>query len=240
MTQLHEENPGESARLPEPDPALEIPPAADDPDLLGYNAADIGNAVATKHRLGARTLMALVGALIVGGAIGGAITAAVQPDPTTTTPYVALRDTSSSQSATIASQSASIGSLESQQNSLQLQVDAAASQSAAIASAQASIQARESAVAQGEQELKSAQAVVSQNQMTGGVYVVGRDVQPGVYRTTGPDGSNGAGCYYAWKTGTDSKADIVDNNITSGVATATLENGQVFEVTGCASWTKVG
>jgi hypothetical protein len=183
---------------------------------------------------------AVAGALVVGGLIGAAITAAVQPDPTTTTPYVALKGANSSQSAAIASASASISSLQSQKSSLQSQVNAAASQSAAVASAQASVQARESAVAQREQAVKDAQTVIAQNQLKGGVYVVGRDVQPGVYRTNGPDGTNSVGCYYAWKSGTDSAASIVDNNITSGVATATLENGQVFEVRSCQAWTKIG
>ncbi|HKU10080.1 MAG TPA: hypothetical protein VJQ61_02470 [Sinomonas sp.] len=182
----------------------------------------------------------VLGALVVGGLIGAAITAAVQPDPTTTTPYVALKGANSSQSAAIASDSASISALQSQKSGLQSQVDAAASQSAAVAAAQASVQAQESAVAQREQAVQSAQAVIVQNQLTAGEYVVGKDAKAGVYHTAGPVGSNGAGCFYEWRTGTDANASIIDNNISQGAATATLTDGQVFRTDGCQIWQKVG
>lgn len=73
-----------------------------------------------------------------------------------------------------------------------------------------------------------------------GLYVVGTSPVPGTYSTTGPDGSNGAGCYYAWKSGTGSDADIVDNNIIQGSGVVTLAAGEVFETQGCADWVKTG
>lgn len=73
-----------------------------------------------------------------------------------------------------------------------------------------------------------------------GLYVVGTTPVPGTYSTTGPDGSNGAGCYYAWKSGTGSDADIVDNNIIQGSGVVTLAAGEVFETQGCADWVKTG
>jgi hypothetical protein len=67
-----------------------------------------------------------------------------------------------------------------------------------------------------------------------GLYVVGQDVNPGTYKTGGPDGSS---CYYAIKNGTGADSDIIDNNIVDGPATVTLKAGQVFETSNCQDWT---
>lgn len=107
--------------------------------------------------------------------------------------------------------------------------EAQASQSAAAAAAQASQSAAAAAAA--------AQAAV-RGTITGGVVVVGSDVDPGVYKTTGPDGSNTMGCYYAFKSGTDADAQIIDNNIVQGPATVTLKQGNVFESRSCDDWHK--
>jgi hypothetical protein len=73
-----------------------------------------------------------------------------------------------------------------------------------------------------------------------GVFVVGEDIEPGEYRSAGPDESNPVGCYYAWKTGTGSDADIIDNNIVEGQTRVTLNDGDVFESTSCEQWEQVG
>lgn len=183
----------------------------------------------TPRRLG----IGVGAALVAGGLIGALIAVAAQPDPTTSKAYVSLKGVSSTQSAAIASDQASISDLQSQ-------LSAFAAQSADMSSEAASLQARESAVAQREQAVQSAQAVIVQNQITPGSYVVGKDVKAGLYHTTGPDGSNFSGCYYEWKGSTDANAQIIDNNITQGPATATLTDGQVFTTNGCQAWQKIG
>ncbi len=88
-----------------------------------------------------------------------------------------------------------------------------------------------------EREAKIATAEQQQaaNQMTGGMHTVGMTVLAGTYTTNVTSGM----CYYAWKSGTGADAEIVDNNIVeSGPATVTLEDGQIFETTGCGTWTK--
>lgn len=84
-------------------------------------------------------------------------------------------------------------------------------------------------------QLDEQQQAVVASQLTDGMHVVGTDTQPGVYSIT-----ESTNCYYVWKTGTGSDADIVDNNIVSGPATVTLKPGEVFETQGCGSWNKVG
>lgn len=78
-------------------------------------------------------------------------------------------------------------------------------------------------------------AIIEESSFTGGFLIVGQDIQPGQYRTSGVNR-----CYYAWKTGTGADADIIDNNIVSGTATVSLNQGDVFESTRCGMWTKIG
>lgn len=71
-----------------------------------------------------------------------------------------------------------------------------------------------------------------------GVYVIGQDIQPGTYHTDG-QGSNGQ-CYYALLSSTNTN-DIIDNNITSGPATITVDSGvAAVEISGGCSWEQVG
>jgi hypothetical protein len=99
-------------------------------------------------------------------------------------------------------------------------VEAQASQSAAAAAAAAAEAAKRGTI-------------------TGGVVVVGTDIDPGVYKTDGPYRAGGEDmCYYAFKTGTDANAQIIDNNIVQGPATVTLKQGNVFETSSCDDWHK--
>jgi hypothetical protein len=71
-----------------------------------------------------------------------------------------------------------------------------------------------------------------------GTYEVGTgagQVAPGKYKATGPDGSNGAGCYYArLKNNDGSVGDIIANNIGDGpsVFTVKASDGAV-QIAGC-------
>ncbi|GAA1346369.1 hypothetical protein GCM10009660_38260 [Catellatospora bangladeshensis] len=74
-----------------------------------------------------------------------------------------------------------------------------------------------------------------------GVHVVGRDVQPGQYRTEGPR-TPGAICYWARLEGTTGDyTEIIANGGAGEPTTVTIQEGDVgFKTTGCADWVKVG
>lgn len=110
---------------------------------------------------------------------------------------------------------------------------------------EAKLKERETAVASAEKQLAKDQkkfdgAVADReaNMIGPGLYEVGVDVKAGKYKTTGPDGTNSVGCYYAWMSSSESDADIVDNNIVKGQAVVTLRNGQFFENKSCEDFVK--
>lgn len=77
------------------------------------------------------------------------------------------------------------------------------------------------------------QTVMSQD----GVYVVGTDIQPGTYHTTGAVSGD---CYYALLSSTNTN-DIIDNNNVTGPATITVGAGvKAVAVNGCNPWQKIG
>ncbi|MFG1944408.1 hypothetical protein [Nonomuraea sp. NPDC048826] len=69
--------------------------------------------------------------------------------------------------------------------------------------------------------------------------VVGVDIQPGTYRTTGPVGGAGQ-CYWArMKSATGGLADVIDAGMPGGPATVTIQaTDKSFQTAGCADWTK--
>jgi predicted nucleotide-binding protein len=68
-----------------------------------------------------------------------------------------------------------------------------------------------------------------------GVYLVGLDIQPGVYRTTGPADRNGM-CYYALLSSTNT-SDIINNNNVGGPATITIgPDVKAVHFSGCKPW----
>jgi hypothetical protein len=75
----------------------------------------------------------------------------------------------------------------------------------------------------------------------GGRLRVGQDLVPGTYQTSGPDGSTSTGCYYArLKKGDGSLGDILDNYVSQGPMTVTVQKSDgYFETSGCSTWTKV-
>lgn len=69
--------------------------------------------------------------------------------------------------------------------------------------------------------------------------VVGVDIQPGTYRTTGPVTASQS-CYWARMKGTTASiADVIDAGMPTGPATVTiLATDKSFQTGGCAEWTK--
>lgn len=73
-----------------------------------------------------------------------------------------------------------------------------------------------------------------------GTYAVGTDIVPGMYSSSGPDGSNFAGCYWARLKDTSGNAEaIIANNIDQGqtVVTVSASDG-AFKTQGCSTWHK--
>ncbi|MFD3520165.1 hypothetical protein [Streptomyces sp. NPDC058653] len=73
-----------------------------------------------------------------------------------------------------------------------------------------------------------------------GTFVVGEDVQPGTYKTSGPSDSEYPNCYWARLRSTSGDfEDIISNGTPSGQTTVTISGGDgAFETTGCAEWKK--
>jgi hypothetical protein len=66
------------------------------------------------------------------------------------------------------------------------------------------------------------------------VYEVGVDIQAGKWKSSG----NGSGmCYWA-RLKPDSR-DIIDNNISGSADTVVVHDGELFEVQGCGTWSRV-
>lgn len=180
---------------------------------------------------------ALPAALVVGLAAGFGIAVAVQPPVNTTKEYQALSD---ELNAKISSQDATIQDLQTAGSEKDTQIQTLQSAADDVAAREEAVAGKEADVAAREKKVTAAEKQVEDNQITDGLHVVGADLKAGTYTTKGPSGDNPVGCYYAWKTGTGSDAEIKDNNIVQGVATVTLNQGDVFESNSCQAWTKVG
>jgi predicted nucleotide-binding protein len=72
-----------------------------------------------------------------------------------------------------------------------------------------------------------------------GVYLVGLDIQPGMYRTAGPKDSQRGSCYYALLSSTNTQ-DIITNNNVSGPAIITIESDvKAVHFSGCKPWQRL-
>jgi hypothetical protein len=69
-----------------------------------------------------------------------------------------------------------------------------------------------------------------------GIHRVGVEVEPGIYQTTGPSGTNEGGCYW---TRTDSGGGLIDNGVIDGPGTLTIAADELVETAGCEPWQKV-
>lgn len=73
-----------------------------------------------------------------------------------------------------------------------------------------------------------------------GTYVVGKDVQAGSYRTTGPSDSSLPNCYWARLKDTSGDATaVIANGLPGGPTTVTISKSDgAFQTMGCATWKK--
>jgi hypothetical protein len=70
-----------------------------------------------------------------------------------------------------------------------------------------------------------------------GIHTVGVEVQPGVYQTPGPSGTNAGGCYW---TRSDGTGGVIENGVITGPGTLTIRLNELVETAGCQPWQKVG
>lgn len=117
---------------------------------------------------------------------------------------------------------------------------AAAEAEERIADVQAKIDRAQDALKERERDLDKRQAAVRQEEaaankssFSDGVYEVGVDVVAGTYKAGG-----GSNCY--WARLEAGSQDILDNHIGGGQVVATLNEGELFESSGCGEWTKTG
>ncbi len=66
-----------------------------------------------------------------------------------------------------------------------------------------------------------------------GLFQVGVDVQPGTYRTEGPNGSNEGGCYWSR---TSPRGDLIENGVVNEPGTVTIQSGERIDTAGCLPW----
>lgn len=78
--------------------------------------------------------------------------------------------------------------------------------------------------------------------MSGGMYQVGVDVQPGRYKTPGPPPDDMIGsCYWARHANDSGEFDaLIANGNIQGPGSVTVQRGEFFEAVGGCTWTKVG
>jgi hypothetical protein len=95
---------------------------------------------------------------------------------------------------------------------------------------------RESAVAAREKAVGSTEATIAANTIPGdGTFLVGKDVKPGTYRTTGP--KSGSSCYWQ-RSGDASGTNIIANDNIAGAAVVEIKSSDVaFKTSRCAAWT---
>ncbi|MFI0987172.1 hypothetical protein [Streptomyces exfoliatus] len=72
-----------------------------------------------------------------------------------------------------------------------------------------------------------------------GTFLVGQEVRPGTYRSTGPTDSS---CYWARLKGTTGDSgEIIANGASKGPSTVTvLDTDKAFQTSGCQTWKHIG
>jgi hypothetical protein len=66
-----------------------------------------------------------------------------------------------------------------------------------------------------------------------GLFRVGPDVQPGTYKTEGPNGKNAGGCYWSR---TAPGGAVIQNGVVNDTGTVTVRAGESIDSAGCLPW----
>jgi hypothetical protein len=103
----------------------------------------------------------------------------------------------------------------------------------------AALKQQQQTVASESRALRAEQGQIQANTISAdGVYVVGKDISPGIWHTSG-DGGSGDQCYYATLNSTNT-SDISDNNNFDGPETVNLSEVVAFQISGPCTWIKTG
>ena len=111
---------------------------------------------------------------------------------------------------------------------------------AAYAGRMAALNARSKSLGQRARAISAAEGQLQSSKISSdGVYVVGKDIKPGIYHTNGDGGQTSNACYFATLNSTDT-SNISDNNNFDGPETVDVSGAYAFEINGPCTWVRVG
>lgn len=106
----------------------------------------------------------------------------------------------------------------------------------AEAESAAKLTAREAAVQAREKAIGGAEAAAAANVIKEGTWTIGKDIEPGTYRTTKELATS---CYWSITVTGSNGSDIIENdNVKGGFPQVVLSEGQTFESSRCGTWSK--
>ena len=112
--------------------------------------------------------------------------------------------------------------------------------SAAYAARNAALSQQETTLKQQEKTVAAEMGQLQASQISGdGVYVVGKDIKPGLYHTNGSGNTGQLDCYFATLNSTDT-TNIADNNNFDGSETVDVSSAYAFQISGPCTWVRVG
>ncbi|MBP2413058.1 hypothetical protein JOF48_001857 [Arthrobacter stackebrandtii] len=190
---------------------------------------------AKPKRKGMAALAVLAGVVLFGA---GFLTATATADPTASGEYLAL---DADQQRLISDKKAlekTIAGQGEQLVTLQGQIigreDAVEQQAAEVKEKDEALAVREEAVKKREDAVAGAEAKQAANTIGDGMWVVGDDVEPGVYKAKSDVGSS---CYWAILASGTNGDDIISNDLPGGgTPSVTLAAGQDFKSSRCGQW----
>lgn len=110
---------------------------------------------------------------------------------------------------------------------------------AAYAARNAALRQQEATVKQQQKAVAAEMGQLQASQISGdGVYVVGKDIKPGVYHTNGSGDTGQNDCYFATLNSTDT-SNIADNNNFDGPETVDVSSAYAFQISGPCTWVLV-
>ena len=214
---------------PPPTPYPATPPStpSGQPSVVGAEAGVVsGQATSAPAKKRRRWVwpVAAGGAFLLGIGMGGA--GGGGADPTTTEEYQEVLE----------QRDRALAAAEAAESRAQARIDAADSRQEQLAQRQSELDTREAAVAAREAAVTGAEQQAAANQVGDGIWTVGRDIEPGTYRTIDAVTDT---CYWGIYRSGSNGADIIENDIvTGGFPTVTLTDGQDFNSNRCGTWAR--
>jgi hypothetical protein len=188
-------------------------------------------------------------ALLVGVAIGSAANSKAGELSAARSANVSLRGQVSALHGQVSTLQGQLATAQAQAKNAVTAATAAADTKAAAAYATrnssvsqqaATLKQQQATLAQDEQAVKTQMGELQASQISGdGVYVVGKDIKPGMYHTNGSGNTGANDCYFATLNSTDT-SNIANNNNFDGPETVDVSSAYAFEVNGPCTWVKVG